>query len=226
MTTSFSLTTENAIDEAITLAGGQPSQFEELRSARIKLNLLFSEWQTQGVNLWKVDLVEIDVPTSTMDVSVSTNIHEVLDVAWRTSTVSNINDLQMDRISYTDYLNLNNKHQPANRPTVYLVEKLKDRISIKLWQIPSVAGKLLIWAVKRIEDVTPNMDETPDVPFKFISPMIYGLAFKLYLSRFDGSEAMKAKLEVLKKMYDDSWRMATDDDTDRTSFKISPSLGY
>lgn len=219
MTTTFTLSPDQAIEEAIRMAGGQPTQFEELRSARIKLNLLFTDWQNRGINLWKLELVSMPVTSSTVDVSLSTDVIDILDCSWNVSATNT--DLMMNRQSYNDYLSLYNKNQPSDRPYQYTVQRLKDQTNLKLWPVNNQSGSLKFWAMKRIEDVNSPRD-TLDVPFRYMPALVNGLGYSLFKDRISGTEDDIRKLNVLKADYKEAWDLAFEEDRDRSNFKVIP----
>jgi len=219
VTTSFTLTVDQAIEEAIRMAGGQPTQYEELRAARTKLNLLMTEWQNRGVNLWKLSLESVPVTASTVTVSLSSGVSDVLDCVWVQSSTA---DLAMNRMSYKDYLPITNKQQ-ASRPTQFLVERLKDRANITLWPLPAQAGALKFWAIKRVDDITSPTDSI-DAPYRFMPSLVNGLAYLIFKDRIDGSQESIAKLSILKQDAKESWDLAYEDDRDRTRLRIVPKL--
>lgn len=219
MTTNFSLTVDQAIEESIRMAGGQPSQYEELRAARTKLNLLMTEWQNRGINLWKLSLETVTVAPSTYTVSLSSDISDVLDCVWAQSSEV---DLAMNRMSYKDYLPITNKGM-ANRPTQFLVERLRDKSNITLWPLPAQTGAVKFWAIKRIDDITGPRDSI-DAPYRFMPALVNGLAYSIFKDRIKGTQEDIAKLTVLKQDYKEAWDLAYDEDRDRTHLKIIPKL--
>lgn len=210
-----------AIDEAIRMAGGQPSQFEELESARIKLNLLFTEWLIRGVNLWKLEFTSATVVSGAAVVSLDPSIVDILDCVWHTSATNR--DLGMERLSYDKWLKLYNKEQEMSRPTSFLVERLKDQSNVRLWPVPNTDGAIRFWAMKRTYDVN-NMTDTLDAPFRFLPALVNGLGYKLFKDRYTGTQEDTAKLNNLKQDYKEAWDLAYEEDRDRSSFKIIPRM--
>lgn len=221
MSTTFTLTPDIAIDEAIRMAGGQPSQFEELESARIKLNLLLTEWQIRGVNLWKLEYTSVAITSATAIVSLDPSIVDILDCVWNVSASDR--DLGMERISYDKWLKLYNKTQEMDRPTSFLVERLKDQTNMRLWPVPNTDGALRFWAMKRTSDIN-NMNDSIDAPYRYLPALVNGLGYKLFKDRVTGSQEDMAKLNVLKQDYKEAWDMAYEEDRDRSSFKVVPKM--
>ena len=228
MSTSFSLTTHDSIEKAIRLAGGQPTQFEELEAARVNANLLQQEWTTRGVNLWKVEPVQVTLSASAPSVTLDGSILDVMDLVIRTSVSTSalgteVRDYIAERMSYKDYLPLLNKGQ-TGRPTRYLVERLKDATRVTLWPVPENGNYLLnMWAIKKFDDVN-GISSNPDIPSRWLPSFTFGLGYYMALERSNGSQEWEAKLTRLKGEYDRLWGLAYDEDQDRTAFSIVPSL--
>lgn len=220
-TTSFTLDVDGCIEKAITLSGGNPSQFEELQNARVDLNLLLSEWTTQNVNLWKVSFENVTVASSVALVSLNPNIVRPIHIAVQYGT-SSTTDLAMKPISITDF-NALPKKDTYSRPTQYLVERLKDQTNLRLWPVPTQRCVLKMAVLKRFDDVSRPTDGV-DVPFRFLPALTYGLAFRMALGRDDGSQGWGAKLDRLERQSERTWMLATNEDTDNVPLRIQPSL--
>lgn len=221
MTTSFTLNVDQCIERAIAFSGGQPSQFEELQAARENLNLLFSEWSTQNVNLWKVDFVDVTIAASTVNVSLSSDVIRPIHIAVAYGSTASY-DMQLKPMSYTDYNMLPNKLQ-ASRPTQYLTERKKDQTNLKLWPIPGEQSVLKLCVLKRFDDVTSPLD-TVDAPSRFLPALTYGLAYRLAMARSNGTPEWEAKLNRLQMEADRTWNLATNDDQDHVPLTIVPRM--
>lgn len=220
MTTNFNLNVDQCIETAIVWSGGQPSQFEELQNARTNLNLLFSEWSVDGVNLWKVNFADVTVAPSTAVVSLSSSVLRPIHIAARVDGSNS--DIQLTPISYTDYNVLSNKEQQGT-PTQYLVERKRDSVSLRLWPVPSKETILKLCVVDKFEDVEKPYD-TVDAPSRFLPALTYGLSYRLALGRSDGGQGWEAKLNRLNNEYMRTWAMATGDDTDKVPLRITPRM--
>lgn len=223
MTTSFFMTANDIIEKGIRLAGGHPTQAEELQSAIQALNLMQQEWSTRGVNLWKVEPATVTIPVSATSTTFPSDTIDVISMVVRVSTSSEIKDYQAQRISYKDYLPLTNKNL-LGRPVQYLVERLKDAPRVTLWPVPDNNNFVLnSWLLKKFNDVDSPAD-SPDIPSKYLPAMVYGLGYYMSMERSDGSQEWENKLNRLKGEYDRLWEMAYEEDQDRVAFKIVPRL--
>jgi len=78
-TTTFNLSLDEIVEEALLQIGGEAVLGDEPRQARTTLDLLLREWQTRGYSLWKTDLESFSpVPVATAvvngDVTSSTSV--------------------------------------------------------------------------------------------------------------------------------------------------------
>jgi len=215
--TTFDLTIDDVIEQAFEQVGGQPISGEEARSARICLNLLMTEWQNRGVLLWKLADTPVTVSTSVTEYTLNSDIIDSL----QTTITVNGNDLEMNRITYQDYMKLPDKSQ-TGRPTQFSFLRGKDNVSMVVWPTPEQTYTMNLLAMTRIQDVTASAIQTSDMPFRFLPPLVDGLAYKLS-SRRPGIDS--GRIGFLKQQYEESFAFALEEDRQRTSMFIRPRLG-
>jgi len=215
--TTFDLTIDDVIEQAFEQVGGQPISGEEARSARICLNLLMTEWQNRGVLLWKLADTPVTVSTSVTEYTLDSDIIDSL----QTTITVNGNDLEMNRITYQDYMKLPDKSQ-TGRPTQFSFLRGKDNVSMVVWPTPEQTYTMNLLAMTRIQDVTASAIQTSDMPFRFLPPLVDGLAYKLS-SRRPGIDS--GRIGFLKQQYEESFAFALEEDRQRTSMFIRPRLG-
>jgi hypothetical protein len=78
-TTAFNLSIDEIIEEGYERCGIQTNSGYDLRSARRKLNLLFSEWGNRGIHLWKVTLNQVLLVQGQASYAVPSNVSDVLE---------------------------------------------------------------------------------------------------------------------------------------------------
>ena len=215
--TTFDLTIDDVIEQAFEQVGGQPISGEEARSARICLNLLMTEWQNRGVLLWKLADTPVTVSTSVTEYTLNSDIIDSL----QTTITVNGNDLEMNRITYQDYMKLPDKSQ-TGRPTQFSFLRGKDNVSMVVWPTPEQTYTMNLLAMTRIQDVTASAIQSSDMPFRFLPPLVDGLAYKLS-SRRPGIDS--GRIGFLKQQYEESFAFALEEDRQRTSMFIRPRLG-
>lgn len=59
---------------------------------------------------------------------------------------------------------------------------------------------------------------TQDIPFRFLQPMVAGLAYYVALKLPDSTD----RVPMLKEMYDEAWQLAADEDREKASWRIVP----
>lgn len=215
--TTFDLAIDDVIEQAFEQIGGQPISGEEARSARIALNLLLTEWQNRGVLLWKLSDEEVVLSSAQIEYTLETKI---IDSLQTTIDVSG-NDLEMNRITYQDYMKLPDKTQ-TGRPTQFAFLRGKDRVTMYVWPSPDQAYTMNLLAMTRVESVTASAIQTGDVPFRFLPPLVDGLAYKMSTRR-PGIDP--SRISFLKQQYEESFAFALEEDRQRTSMFIRPKLG-
>ena len=216
--TTFNLAIDDVIEQAFEQIGGQPISGEEARSARIALNLLLTEWQNRGVLLWKLVNTPVTVTTSVTSYTLNSDIIDSL----QTTINVNGNDLEMNRITYQDYMKLPDKTQ-TGRPTQFSFLRGKDNVSMTVWPTPDQTYTMNLFTMTRIQDVTASAIQTADLPFRFLPALVDGLAYKMSMRR-PGVDP--SKISFLKQQYEETFAFALEEDRQRTSMFIRPRLGY
>jgi len=215
--TTFDLAIDDVIEQAFEQIGGQPISGEEARSARIALNLLLTEWQNRGVLLWKLVNTPVTVTTSVTSYTLDSDIIDSL----QTTINVNGNDLEMNRITYQDYMKLPDKTQ-TGRPTQFSFLRGKDNVSMTVWPTPDQTYTMNLFTMTRIQDVTASAIQTADLPFRFLPALVDGLAYKMSMRR-PGVDP--SKISFLKQQYEETFAFALEEDRQRTSMFIRPKLG-
>ena len=215
--TTFDLAIDDVIEQAFEQIGGQPISGEEARSARIALNLLLTEWQNRGVLLWKLVNTPVTVTTSVTSYTLDSDIIDSL----QTTINVNGNDLEMNRITYQDYMKLPDKTQ-TGRPTQFTFLRGKDNVSMTVWPTPDQTYTMNLFTMTRIQDVTASAIQTADLPFRFLPALVDGLAYKMSMRRLGVDPS---KISFLKQQYEETFAFALEEDRQRTSMFIRPRLG-
>ena len=213
--TSFSLPIDELIEQAAERIDADPIVGKEARTARRALDLLFIDLQNRGVLLHTLVLEETSVATSVTTVSVPSDTLDTLDVAWRVSG----RDIELERIPFGDYLQLNNKAQTGSRPTQYYVDRGRDGTQLYLWPIPTIEGSLAYWRVRQIQD-GGDMTNTLDIPKRFYPTIVSGLAYYMALNR--GTRMSESRILMLKSAYEEDREKAMEEDRERVKLIIKP----
>ena len=147
-TYSFTLPVDELIDQAIPLAGGEPTKGQDVRFARRALQLLFIDLQNRGVRLHSVDRYNVTVTTTAT--SLSSNLQDILDAAVQTSGGT---DLDIRRISFGDYIDIPRKGQ-SGRPTHFFVDRKVNAPVLYVWPVPTTPTVLSFYGVTKTQDLS------------------------------------------------------------------------
>lgn len=194
---------------------------EHMEDARMGVNLLFSRWSSQnGPNLWKVELEPIVLVPSQATYLLPRYVTNVLDAYIRTGVHPPV-DRVITSISRTEYAGFPNKTTPG-LPTVYWFDRqITPRITV--WQPPndSQVYTLNLFAEYQIMDGGFANGQTPDIPYRFYSAFVSGLAAEL--ARTYRPELV-AQLDGIALK---DWTDAAQDDVENAPLTIAPVLtGY
>lgn len=194
---------------------------EHMSSLHMAANLLLASWANRGVNLWAVDLQEVELEADEPTYSVPTNTVMVLD-AW---VVIQNGDIETSRyitpISRTEYASVPNKLQ-TGITTTYWFDRLLEP-TITLWLVPdgTSAQYLRYYRVRQLEDANFTGGQTVDIPYLWLDAFADGIAYRL-------SRAWKPEMAVgLKTVAEESYKIASEQNIEQVSQFISPQLsGY
>jgi hypothetical protein len=195
---------------------------EHLEAARMASNMLLSRWSNQGVNLWKVDLVETTLVTGQTTYPVDANTVMVLDAYIVNSQSGQNIDRIILPVSRTEYASYPNKEQQGF-PTVFWFDRLLSP-TITLWPVPNTEQgptTLKYYRVVRVEDSNLVNGQTVDIPYLWMEAFVYGLAQRLAMVWAPD------KMAMLKPMADEAYQIAADQNTEQSNIYFSPMLsGY
>jgi len=195
---------------------------EHMTSARIAANLMLSNWANRGVNLWKVDLVTVNLVTGTSTYSVDPSTVMILD-AYVTTTNSGVNtDRIILPVSRTEYASYPNKQQQGF-PTIYWFDRLINP-TVTIWPVPNTSNgpaTLSYYCVTQIQDSNFTNGQTVDIPYRWLDAFATGLAERLAMIW------SPALVQLLKTSADEAYNIVAPQDTEYVSMYISPQIsGY
>ena len=212
--TDFELDVSDAIEEAYERCGLEVKTGYDLRTARRSLNIMFSEWANRGLNLWTVEQKTQALTSGTASYTFTADHADLLEVVIRRSGT----DFSLSRMSRGDYLNLPNKDQ-SGRPSQYYFDR-RITPAVILWPTPdSSSDSLIYYYVRRIQDAD-TMQNTHDIPFRFLPCLVAGLSYYLSMKRAPD------RIQILKSVYEEEFQRASDEDEDRVPLKLTPDIKY
>lgn len=203
---------------------------EHMEAARMASNMMLARWSNQGVNLWAVDLVTVNLVQGQSVYPVDGNTVMILDAyVGITNSGPEIDRIIMP-ISRTEYASYPNKTQQGFT-TVYWFDRLisPDRStgsagpSITLWPVPdgSSAQVLKYYRVRQIQDSEFTSGQTVEVPYLWLEAFAYGLAERL------AQIWNPALIQTIKPLSDESYAIAAQQNVEQVQQYISPQIaGY
>jgi len=212
------------MEEAFERAGSELKSGYDYRTARRSLDLMFLEWQNRGVNLWTVKEGTQSLTSGTARYTLDAKILDIVEAFIRTDAgdTSSQTDQSLTRISVKQFAHLTNKLDSA-KPLQYWFERSDSANSINLWPVPDSQETytLVYYYIERIADTGANAGTNPEVPSRYLPCLVAGLAYYLSLKK----EESKDRIQLLKQLYEDEWRIASDAHREKGSLYFVPG-GY
>lgn len=214
---SFGLGLLELVEEAFERAGSELRSGYDLRTARRSLNLLFAEWANRGFNMWTIEQSTETLASGSASYSLPSDTIDVMSAVIRTDDGdTEQNDIPVQRISAVEYARIPNKNL-TGKPTLVWYQRTVSYPIATLWPVPNAAYKLVFWRLRRIEDID-TVDESPDVPFRFLPSLVAGLAYHLSMKIPEGF----ARSVQLKALYEEEWLNATYEDREKSPLRLVP----
>ena len=173
---------------------------------------MLADWANRGLNQWTIQQRTISLVKSDGEYSLDPDVIDILAVVVRRDGT----DFSIDRISRDEFLSIPTK-TTEGRPTQFFLDR-QITPNLKIWPLPENSTDVLIYdSLTRINDAD-TAKNTMEVPFRFYPCLAAGLAYYISLKR------APERVQMLKAVYEEEFRRAIDEDRDRASFQISPSL--
>lgn len=218
---NFELDVADYIEEAFERCGLELRTAYDLRTARRSLNLLLAEWANRGLNQWTIQQKTVAMVLGTtsynVDTTNSTAAIDVLDAFMRQTTNDENIDIQMTRLSRSEYSSVPNK-STTGKPLQFFVDKqLSPTVSVYPTPDKSSTYTLVMNVLTRMDDVDAATN-TLELPFRFYPCLAAGLAY--YISIKKSPE----RTGLLKQIYEEEFQRALETDEDRASLRITPDV--
>ena len=215
-TNAFNLDVDEVIQEAFERCGLHARSGYDLKSARRSLNLLLAEWANRGINLWTVELRTQTLTASTTSYTLDSDLIDILEAGvYKASDTTT--DMEVDRISRAEYLNISKKSTEAV-PTQYYLLRGQSTPTLYLYPTPDAADTFKYWGLTKIQDAGDYEDEL-DVPTRFLPCLTAGMAYYVSLKK------SPERTPLLKQLYEEEWQRASEEDRPRSSFYAIPERG-
>ena len=95
--------------------------------------------------------------------------------------------------------------------------------NINVWPTGDGGGPytFVYWRLRRMQDAGDG-NTTQDIPFRLLPALVAGLAVQLAMKLPNGME----RLQMLKAMYDEQWMLASDEDREKASLRLTPRISF
>ena len=238
-TTTFNLDLNNLIEEAFERCGAELRTGYDVKTARRSLNLLTVEWANRGINLWTIEEGEIPLVLNQVSYNLPVDTIDLLEHVTRVGTGSSQQDLSITRISVSTYATIPNKNS-TGRPIQLWVNRQSgatypiggrpegtdpttgvDHPQIFVYPAPDQSDyyTFVYWRLRRIQDAGNGIN-TQDIPFRFLTCLIAGLAYYLAV------KIAPDRIQSLKDQYEEQWKFAAEEDRDKSPVRFVPRRAY
>ncbi len=243
-TATFNMPFAELAEEAWERAGRELRTGYDLRTARRSMNLLTIEWANRGINLWTIDEGFIDLTKDDATYSLPADTIDVCEMNIRTNAgdASSQSDLSLNRISIPTYSAIPNKLS-TGRPLQAVVHRLGQAGTyqsgslssntttigtnvqfLTIWPVPDKSStyQIYYYRMRRIQDMGSEAGKTDaDMPFRFFPCAVAGLAYYIAMK----VPELAPRIPMLKQEYEDQFRLASEEDREKTSARFVPSIG-
>lgn len=213
-TKTFELDVTEYIEEAYERCGLEARTGYDLRTAKRSLNLMLNEWANRGINRWTIAQTTQVVTNGVASYNLGAETIDILSAVVRRDGT----DYSLDRISRDDFLTIPDKSMQARVMQFYVDRQITP--TLKVWPTPDNSTDIIIFdRLVRMDDAA-SQTNTLQIPFRFYPALAAGLAYYISLKK------APARTEVLKILYEEEMARAMEEDRDRASFIIQPSVAY
>jgi hypothetical protein len=224
-TATFNLDLNSLVEEAFERCGAELRTGYDLRTARRSLNLLTIEWANRGINLWTIEEGTVALVKGTLTYNLPVDTIDLLDHVIRTGTGTSQSDVNIARISSSEYASISSKNVQG-RPVQVWLDRQSGAVSflptINVWPTPDTTYTFVYWRLRRIQDAGDAGIVTQDIPFRFLPALVAGLSFYLAMKLPGAAE----RIGMLKGEYTEQMTMATEEDREKTSLRLVPRVAY
>lgn len=213
-TTTFTMSVDDIVSEAIDRCGGEQTTGYEARSAKRALGLFLLDLANRGINTWAIERTTLTLVAGTASYDLAADTVDMLDAVIRRDSV----DIELERYSQAEYQRLATK-AVAGRPTRFMVERLRAFPTVTFWPVPDRADTVHYRRTRRLQDVGSMTNEL-DVPIRYVPAVTSGLAWFLAEKRPQKVDAQRRS--ELKGRFDEDLRTAQEEDRERVSLFVRP----
>jgi len=217
--TFASFTIADIMEEAYERAGLELRSGYDLKTGTRSLNFLLAEWANKGLNLWTLDQGTQEISSGIAEYTMDADTVDLVEYSIQIDSSGSTTNMPLERISFSQYAQLTNPEMTGDIPLQIMVQRGSLAPVIRLWPVPNQECTLVYWRLRRME-AAGNVDNNPDVPFRFIPPLVAGLAYMIASKRPEAA----SRVPYLKTQYDEAWDLASSEDRDRASVFFVPDV--
>ena len=210
-------------EEAYERAGLEMRSGYDLKTARRSLNIMTLEWQNRGLNLFTIEAGTLPLVAGTATYTLPDDTIDLIEHQLRTGSGTSQLDAYIERMSVSTYAQQGNKNTQG-RPSQIYVQRNATDVKVTLWPVPDSATtyELFYYRLKGIDGLSSGVGgATTSIPPRFVPALVSGLAYYIAMKKPEVAE----RVVPLKQEYEEQFRMAADQDQDRSTLKIVPFRG-
>tara|TARA_R100001132_G_scaffold27304_1_gene32118 strand:+ start:358 stop:1260 length:903 start_codon:yes stop_codon:yes gene_type:complete len=145
------------------------------------------------------------------------DVQSTIDILSAVSRRDNV-DQSIDPIARASYLNIPNKNTQGRTSQFYFNRLITPTITI--FQAPENSTDQIVYnRFVRIQDIDAAVDDA-DIPFRFLPCLTSGLAYHIAMKK------QPDRLPILKAVYDEDFRNAFLEDTQKVSLNLVPFASF
>jgi hypothetical protein len=188
--------------------------------ARLATNFLMSRWSAKGVNLWQVDLQQINLVQGQSTYQVPPSTIVILDAYVTVNPGNAAIDRLIFPVTRSEYASYANKNQQGG-VTVFWFDRLLAP-TVTLWPVPDgTATMLSYYRLRQTQDSVMAGGLNVEVPVYFLEAYAIGLAWRLALIW------NVERAPTLKGLADEAYADAVNQNTEAGNIYIQPTInGY
>jgi hypothetical protein len=227
-TTTFNVSLSDALEEAFERCGAELRSGYDFRTARRSLNLMLADWANRGINMWTIEEGSFPMVAGTGTYNLPVDTVDLLEHVIRTGSGNTQTDINISRVSVSTWAAIPNKTATGRPIQVWIQRKTGANDSagdpvppqVHVWPLPdsSQSYTFVYWRMRRIQDAGTGLSGQ-DIPFRFLPPLVAGLAY--YLSMKLPTVDPQRRME-LKADYEQQFQLAADEDREKASVRFVP----
>ena len=193
---------------------------QHLADAQLQANLILAKMSNRNPFQFTLETQSVPLIQGTPSYNLASRTVAVAMVTIRTvDALGTPTDRILGPFSDTEYASVPNKTMQAPSTTYWF--QLASTPQITLWPTPDLNSTytLLVTSFRQMQDASPVLGQTADLPYRFLDAFVLGLASKLAL-------VYRPEMhDRLKSLFEESFKEVTIRDEQDVDVHITPGLG-